>query len=249
MLDYRGMGDSTGQGDGERVQNYQAWFWLVEGPLEAKFAVEKAIRMLLAREPGDGGTLVFHGSSQSRDPVYRSRFCLEAVEPGRHRYSLQMEAAASGKWFTQEKLEQTAGRTWQAWIRPLQSTPPPQPLTSDRALYAQVVRETLEREASLASQKEDEAPIEAVRQAVLAGFRQGKRCSESDKEGITTFRFDGREFIRTHVGEWEDRVVFAGADALLADLRKFYHWKTCRDTYPHSPPEVEVWKYILSRMK
>jgi hypothetical protein len=243
------MSDSTGQGDGERIQRYQAWFWRVERPLEAKFAVEKAIRALLVREPVENGSLVFRGTSFTKDPVFRSRFCLEAVEPGRHLYSLQMEAGASSKWFTQENFEQMAWSAWQAWIGPLQPTMPPQPLPVDREFYQRVVRETLAREMELANQREDEAPIEAARQAVLERLRRGNTCGRCDKEGITTFRFDGRQFVRDHIGDWDEHVVFDDAAALLADLSKFYYWDTHRSTYPHSPPEIDAWKFILGRMR
>jgi hypothetical protein len=242
------VSDSIGQGDGERIQRYQTWFWRVERPLEAKFAVEKAIRALLVREPVESGALIFRGTSFTKDPVYRSRFCLETVEPERHLYSLQMEAVGSSKWFTQEKLQQMAGQTWQAWIRPLQATMPPQTLPVDRELYQRVVRETLEREMELANQREDDAPTEAARHAVLDALRRGKTCGRGDKEGNTTFRFDGRQFVRDHIGDWDEHVVFDHDAALLADLSKFYYWDTHRSTYPHSPPEVDAWKFILGRM-
>jgi hypothetical protein len=226
----------------------EAWFWRVERPLEIKFAAEKATRMLLSRDAADSNSLAFNGTSSSKDPGYRARLCLESVDPERYLYSLHMEASASARWFTPEKLDQLADRAWQLWTSAWR-TLPPQPLLRDEALYERAVREVLARESESANREEAEAPVAAARQVVLDGLRAGKRCAESNKEGFTSFRFEGGEFVRNHIGEWEERKVFAGADALLADLRQFYDWDTKRETYPHSPPEAEVWKYILGRLR
>ena len=232
-----------------RITRREAWFWRVERPLEMKFAAEKATRMLLARDPADSSVLAFAGTSSSKDPQYSARLGLQSVDPERYLYSLHMEASASAKWFTQEKLDQMADRAWQLWTSAWRTVPPPQPLVRDESLYAQAVDDALSREAATANRRQDDAPVAAARQAVLDGLHAGKRCVESNKEGVTTFRFTGGEFTRDHLGEWEERHVFADADALLADLRRFYDWDTKRETYPHSPPETEVWRYILRRMK
>lgn len=226
----------------------EAWFWRVERPLEMKFAAEKAARMLLSRDLADSSSLAFSGTSSSKDPGYGARLRLESVDSERYLYSLHMEASASARWFTQEKLEELADRAWQRWTSAWQIVPP-QPLPRDEALYQRAVRDALSREADSTNRKEDKAAIAAARQAALDELRAGKRCVESNKEGITSFRFEGGEFVRNHVGDWEERRVFSDGDALLADLRQFYDWDTKRETYPHSPPEAEVWQYILRRLR
>ena len=232
-----------------RLAHRETWFWRVERPLEMKFAVEKATRMLLVRDAACSGSLVFHGRSSSKDPEYGARFCLVSVEPDRYLYSLRMEASASARWFTQQKLEEMAGRAWQFRTAPWSTLPqPPHLLDRDEALFERVMRDALSREADQAKSKEDEAPIAELHRAVLDGLRAGKRYMESNKEGVTTFRFEDGEFVRQHIGDWEESQVFADSGALLADLRRFYDWDTKRETYPHSPPEAEVWRYILRRL-
>jgi hypothetical protein len=64
-----------------------------------------------------------------------------------------------------------------------------------------------------------------------------------------TFYLNGRSFVREHVGEWDERHEFASGEALLADVRKCYHWDIGRDTFPHSPPEVDAWTFIHARLR
>jgi hypothetical protein len=70
----------------------------------------------------------------------------------------------------------------------------------------------------------------------------------SDKEGLTTFAFDGTNFVRRHVGDWGEHCVFASEDELLTDLRAYYDWDTKRATYPHRPPEVEASRFIRGKL-
>jgi hypothetical protein len=239
------------------VEPLYAYFWHSGRPLVVKVEVEKAVRTLLKRAEMEGVQLVFLGSV-SVDPTWHAQLRYEAaaVTGARHLYSLRMDVtmttrhpgSARQQWFTDERLQRDAQSTFQRWTANLQTTTvPPAPGDLSRDLYERVIRESLAEESALANHREDQAPIVAARQAVLDALRRGRRCGSVDKEGQTTFSFDGRSFVREHVGDWNERQTFSSADDLLADLRKFYYWETHRDTYPHSPPEREEWEFILKK--
>jgi hypothetical protein len=233
------------------------YFWHSGAPLAVKFEIEKAVRALLTRHAGDAGHLVFIGSV-SVDPTYHAQLRFEAAAPERNLYSLRMDVSMSSskgagnarqQWFTPERLAQDADRTFARWIANLENATPGTPDAFSGELYARIMSDAIAEETRLAAQREDEGPIVAARQAVLEAFRSGKRCCSADKEGHTTFYFDGRSFVREHTGDWDERQKFANGDELLADLRKFYHWDIVRDTFPHSPPEIEAWTLIQSKLR
>ena len=120
----------------------------------------------------------------------------------------------------------------------------PGPNLSVPALYAELFAEALEDERRQAEWREDPLPVEALRRAVTAAIRAGRKCRQCNKEGQTSFYFDGTHFIRDHQGEWEERQVFATEAELLTDLRNFYDWDVRAGTYPHAPLELDVWRYI-----
>jgi hypothetical protein len=230
--------------------DYETHFWHAGHPADVKFEIEKATRMLLAHDPSETAKLVFVGSSGSADPTYRARFCLDAAWPERRLYSLRLAASGPRKWFNEERLRQYSDKVFEHWTRNLHVTPTPRSLeASSPELYQQLAAEALAREAELAHRKEDQAPIEAVRQEVLAAIRDGKKCGNVNKEGQTTFYFRRGKFVREHIGDWDERQVFASGEAMLADLRQFYDWDTKRDTYPHRPPEVEAWRFIRDQLR
>lgn len=238
----------SGAGDMTRV-SYETWFWHAGHPLDVKFEIEKAAAMLLARDAAAVPKLVFTGTSGSRDPAYHGRLCLEAAGPERHLYSLQLEAAAQSKWFTEEKMRGLySDKAWAHWTRNLQAAPAGTSADSSAVLYDRLVAETVAREREAAAHQEDPAPIAALRQEILAALRAGKRLGNSDKEGLTTFAFDGAHFVRRHVGDWDENRVFASADEMLADLRAYYDWDTKRATYPHRPPEADAWRLIKAKL-
>jgi len=41
---------------------------------------------------------------------------------------------------------------------------------------------------------------------------------------------------------------FATDDEMLDCIRKFYDWDSRKDTYPHRPPELDVWKFIQRQL-
>jgi len=67
-------------------------------------------------------------------------------------------------------------------------------------------------------------------------------------EGGTTFRFDGKDFVRSTYGVEESKRMFATEEEMFKDLREFYDWWSRRDTFPHRPPELDVWRFILGQM-
>jgi hypothetical protein len=231
------------------------YFWHTAAPHAVKFQIEKAIRTLLTRHVGDGAHLVFVGSV-SVDPIYHAQLRFEAAAAERNLYSLRMDVTMSSgadsarrQWFTPERLAQDADRTFERWTANLLKATPGSPDVFSPERYARIVGETLAEEARLAAHVEDQAPVLAARQAVLDAIRGGMRCGTADKEGQTTFYFDGRSFVREHTGDWNERQKFASGEELLADLRKFYHWEITRDTYPHSPPEADAWTLIQSKLR
>jgi hypothetical protein len=51
------------------------------------------------------------------------------------------------------------------------------------------------------------------------------------------------------VGESLSVETYASEPEMLAFLRSYFDFDACRDTYPHKPPEAEIWKYIGYQIK
>ena len=115
-------------------------------------------------------------------------------------------------------------------------------------LLEQEIRSTLSSEAEAASIREDQAPIVELQQKILAAIRSGYVFRQSHKEGSTLIYFNGTHFARRAEGEYPDYITYPTEAEFLTAIRHWHDWKARRDTYPHSPPELDVWRFIQSEL-
>jgi hypothetical protein len=72
----------------------------------------------------------------------------------------------------------------------------------------------------------------------------GKRFATAHHEGGTRLYFKGTKFVREDFGLEESLTEFSTDGEMLTCLRNFYDWESRKGTYPHRPPELDVWKFI-----
>lgn len=95
----------------------------------------------------------------------------------------------------------------------------------------------------------DDGAIAAAQRAIVAALRSGASFSTAHKEGGTTIRFDGRDYLREDFGESPSLTRFATDEELLAFLRRFYHHEVLRDAGPAGVSEAEAWRWIQRRLE
>jgi len=115
-------------------------------------------------------------------------------------------------------------------------------------LLEQEIRFTLAAESEAASNQEDSAPIAELQKKILASIRSGFMFRQSHKEGNTRIYCNGTNFVRRDEGEYPDFVTYPTEAEFLTAIRHWHDFKARRDTYPHSPPELEVWRFIQSEL-
>ena len=113
-----------------------------------------------------------------------------------------------------------------------------------QTFYEQQVRESIEHDEAQARAVEDPDPIVAIQNKVLMALRKGKQFRTAHHEGGSILSFNGQTFQREDYGEYPDLKQFATDQEMIECIRAFYDWESRRETYPHRPPELEVWKYI-----
>lgn len=81
-------------------------------------------------------------------------------------------------------------------------------------------------------------------------MRAGMGFFTASKEGGSRLTFDGTVYRRVDYGEEPNlNESYADDAAMLVCLRKLFDWESRSDTYPHPKLELEVWKYIRSRLR
>jgi hypothetical protein len=234
---------------GNWTQHFEIYFRGKPSPWEVKYEIEKTLGILLARDTGHTDKLVFIGSSPPPDAGHNIQLRFEAAFPEEGWYSLLDDAWVPRSWFSQDEFLTDAKRTFEYWTRNLQTSSNIDSLqNAPQKLYADRVHETLAIEFEEANRKTDEGPIQLVQQAVLAALRKGKRLGSSHHEGGTRLFFNGSKFVKEIYGVEESFTEFGTDDEMIACLRAFYDWDSRQDSYPHRPPELEVWKYIQRQL-
>lgn len=227
---------------------FHTYFWHPREPFQVKFWVEKTTSVLLDREDHDG-KLGYAGRAQFAPHFYRVALIFEAAFPDRNLYSLRLAAETPAGWTTAERQREDAGRAFRHWLRDAQITAAPAwsaALAADT--YAERMRAAVDQEEQ-ARAPHDPAPVAELQRAILRALAGGRHFATAHKEGGTVLRQIGDRFVSQEYGETDGRRVFKQPAEFLEYLRNFYDWEARRDTYPHSPPEVEVWRYIQTQMR
>jgi hypothetical protein len=209
---------------------------------DVKYDVERRVARLLPRDPERPDALLFRGTSTSvtTDGTTTIELRLEAVFDTYNLYALRLDYVGGNEKSWQDNMRRTMDR----WMEGLRRS---EPLTGSPERFCQVVEQTTIRERQIASQPPllaDQAAIVAVQQSILVRLRQGKSFFTAHHEGGTNIQWIRDRFVFQDYGESEDREEFTVDAAFLARLRTFYDWRSRYEWLPHSPPEVEVWRFI-----
>ncbi len=231
------------------TKDYSTYFWHSPRLLEVKFEIERTTGLLLERDPEQTQRLVYSGSDKPPTIGRKVQLRFEAALPTGNWYSFLVNAWVPRTWYTKAEFLAYADRAFQYWRRNLQAAPSMDRLDSaSEELYAQRAIEAVEETARLANQKEDPAPIRVLQQDVLEELRKGRSFRTAHHEGGTILHFDGKNFVRSNWGEEESREVLTTDDDMLDCIRAFYDWDSRKDSYPHRPPELEVWEFIKRQL-
>jgi len=231
------------------TKEYSTYFWNSKDPFEVKFEMEKTIRLLLARETGQTAKLTYSGSDNPPFIGREVQLRFEAALPDGNWYSFRVAAWVPRTWYTEAEFLGNADGSFGYWIRSLQTAPALGPLdAASQDLYDRRAREAVEMEARLASEKEDMAPVTALKQEILAALRNGMSFYTAHHEGGTRIYFDGKAFVRSEYGEVESFKVLGTDEEALERIRDLYDWESRKGSFPHRPPELEVWRFIRGQL-
>jgi len=231
------------------TQEYSTYFWSSNGPFEMKFETEKILGLLMMRDGAQTGKLTYSGSDNPPSIGRDVQLRFEAALPKGNWYSLHVSAWVPRTWQTETEFRAEADKSFGYWTRNLQTAPTLGLLgDASQTLYDRLVQEALEKETKLAGEKEDPVPIAALKHEILDELRKGKSFRTAHHEGGTTIYFDGKNFIHSEYGEQESFTVLATEDEALDRIRGLYDWESRKSSFPHPPPELEVWRFIQRQL-
>ena len=239
----------SGNHKGEWLDHRQFYFWHDQNPFAVRHLIEKMTGTLLHRDDGDVEGPTYAGSSDTGNRKCGIRLRFEAVIGFRNLYSLQLDSTAPRQWVAEETFVRETNRAYEYWSAQLTiAEGEVEWASAEPELYLQRKQECLDLESAAAAAVEDPAPIAAIQKAVLDSLRAGKVFRRAHKEGGSILFFRGSSFFQTTYGEETGKVTYPTGEAMLDCLRKFFDWESRRDTYPHRPPELEVWQYIQRQL-
>jgi hypothetical protein len=224
-------------------------FWHERAPHEVKFEIEKLTGQLLTRDPA-AAKLTYRGSATIPNP-FEIELRFEAVLP-RVPYVMKRptERSEFKNLYALRLCTNGPGKAFDHWCLYLQCCATVTDFSDhSQIFYDQQVRESIEVEETRARRVEDPDPILAAQKRVLAALRDGKQFRNAHHEGGSTLYFNGKTFLREDYGEYPDRREFATDAEMLACIRQFFDWESRRETYPHQPAELDVWKYIERQLR
>lgn len=234
---------------GDWTTEYKAFFWHDNEPLAVKFAIEKMTANLLKHHPEHPDYPVYLCPKAGVMGEIAITLRLEAIIAGKRLYSLHLAFKSPRNWVDEDEFFVNSKRTFDYWCGQLKVAGDEIPWDQASAeLLEQEVKRTLEAEAAAERAVVDSAPIREVQQQVLEAIRKGGRFYLGHKEGTINIYFNGKDFVRRDEGEDPQFIRYESEEEFLKAMRNFHDWDARKDTYPHSPPEVEVWKFILSKV-
>ncbi|MBZ5609754.1 MAG: hypothetical protein LAP38_15950 [Acidobacteriia bacterium] len=258
------MAENDASKTGEWTDTRETYFWYDRGPFQAKYDLEKLTGTLLELDRSSEDKLVYRGSSVVGVTKRALELRFEAVLPRapyvrkpptelreyRNLFFLRAETSAPRQWETEEDVKAAAARAFGYWTLRLPCGS--QQIAwadASRPFYEQQAKEAIEQEMELASRVEDPNPIIALQKQVLVALRDGKSFRTSHKEGGTRLYFNGKTFLKEEFGEQESVPEFATDQEMIDCIRQFYDWDSRKESYPHKPAELEVWKYIQGQLR
>lgn len=232
--------------EGVWTQSYEMMFWHALAMPAVRIEMEKMTGVLMQRT----GDAKYHSDSKL---VYVRRLIdLEFVarSPKRRLYKFTLNFEGDRKWIEEDKFHAEAKRISEYWGGKL--------TVASEPVMMSVMSEELKAEDMAAIEESErvkvptEAELQAVRALqmhVLSMMHQGKEFSRHHKEGFSILRYRNGKYEYVEGGEWESYKAYESEEAFLAGVRQYFDWEVRRPTYPHSPPEVEAWKYIIEQVR
>lgn len=230
-------------------QTYFSYFWDQREPHVVKYDIERRCGILLERIK-DAIPLTYVGVQPYFWLSGRIELRLEGSILIGTLYSLKYEAARGRDLYDEARFLADSDRAFHYWLRDFgvtQSTRSMEFATGDR--YHRLVEAAIAFEEKQTAIHEDESEIAGAQQAVIAALRSGKRYTQSDHEGITSIQFEGDVLVKRRTGEETSMESYETPEAIMSFLRTYFDWEACRDTRPHRPPEVEIWKFICQQLR
>jgi hypothetical protein len=211
--------------------------------LDVRYDMERRVKRFLPRDP-DPSRLVFRcdtPADATRDPN-TIELRLEAVSEDHNVYALRFDFSGPKDPRHTQTIIDNVARTFDRWMEGLTVAPRTE---GSRERYAQVFADTIAAESlPPVVKEEDTAGVLRIKQAILQGLRQGKSFSTAHHEGGTIVKIVGSFFVFQDYGESEKFEQFTGEEDFFERLRELYHWWSRRDWVPHTPPEIEEWRFI-----
>ena len=231
------------------TQDFSTYFWSASDPFEAKFAMERTLRLLLARDTTQTGQLTYSGSDTPPVIGREVQLRFEAALPEGNWYSLRVDAWVPRAWYTEAEFRGYADGSFGYSIRGLQTAPTLGVLdAASRELYDRRARDAVDEEARRASEKEDPAPVVALKQEILTALRNGGSFRTAHHEGGTSIYFDGKSFVCSEYGEEESFEVLGTEGEALDRIKELYDWESRKGSFPHRPPDLDVWGFIQRQL-
>jgi hypothetical protein len=231
------------------TQDFSTYFWRAGGPFEVKFEMEKTLGLLLGRDTTQTAQLTYSGSDIPPTVGREVQLRFEAALQEGNWYSLRVKAWVPRAWYTQAEFRAYAERSFGYQTRDLQTAPTLGVLDASlRELYDRRVQEAVDGEARRGAEKEDPALTTALQKEILAGLRDGKSFRTAHHEGGTSIYFDGKDFVCSKHGEEESFEVLGTEGEALDRIKQLYDWESRKGSFPHLPPESEVWRFIRRQL-
>ena len=211
--------------------------------------MEKTLGLLLARDEAQTERLTYSGSDNPPSIGRDVRLRFEASLLKGNWYSLKVIAWVPNTWNTEVEFRSYADKAFEHWTSNLQTAPTLGLLGgASQELYTRRVHDAVDEEARRASEKEDPVPIAVLKHEILDDLRNGASFRTSHHEGGTTIYFDGKAFVRSEYGEQTSSKVLSTDEETLDCIEALYDWESRKDTFPHRPPELEVWRFIQRQL-
>jgi hypothetical protein len=239
----------------------ETYFLDDQPPFRVKFRIEKLTGVLLCRNGASSEKLVYEGGSTVGITRHELTLRFEAVLPKvpyilappsdpaayRNLFSLRAETSGPREWLTQDQILRSSERAFNHWTLQLACCSSEIDWRSaSRQFYFDRMRESIELEAK-SQPAEDPAAIRELQNLVVEALRAGKTYRSAHHEGGTILSFDGTYFVQEEYGEEPSLTKYATGEQMLAFLRRFFDWDACKESFPHRPPELEIWKYIVGQ--
>ena len=226
---------------GVETWEQQVHFRDSRSPHEIKVQLERDL-MTLFWPHWNGPQFSFKGEVKSGIPT-RFELRFDAAFSWINCYAFRVESSWTSLPAGRQGGNASSLASWfKFWTRDFKICEPTEPGEGSAERYRILVEQALSAESDLVD-------AGAVQQAILAALRGGASFSTAHKEGGTTIKARGRQFIRADYGESSHLETFDDETAFLTFLRKFYDWETSKGFYPDKAPEFEAWKLILRLLR